>query len=131
MDTRLGKKVQEAIDKHKNDPLKVLSVLRQIADEQYEEDQRIAAAAIGEDTDSFPKVCPVTGKEILDDCHITIEFGYGSDKDCTTYTFSPVADEVGKKVLETIGSMLQSGNIEEFGQDVMDETFGFNDNTSK
>jgi hypothetical protein len=128
MDTGLGKRVQEAIDKHKDDPLKVLSVLKQLSDEQYAQDQRIAAEAIGEDPDAFPKVCPVTGKEVLDDCHITIEFGYGSDKDCTTYTFSPVADAVGKKVLETIGSMLQSGNIEEFGQDVMDEMFGFKDN---
>jgi hypothetical protein len=127
MDTGLGKRLQEAIDKHKHNPLKMLSVLTQLADEQYEEDQRIAAESIGEDTDSFPKVCPVTGKEILDDCHITIEFGYGSDKDCTTYTFSPVADEVGKKVLESIGSMLKTGNIEEFGQDVMDETFGRDD----
>jgi hypothetical protein len=132
MDSGLKKRIQDAIDKHRDnrseyDERWLIEVLGEIADEQYEENLQAMESALGEDSDSFPKVCPVTGKEILDDCHITIEFGYGSDKDCTTYTFSPVADEVGKKVLESIGSMLKTGNIEEFGQDVMDETFGRND----
>jgi hypothetical protein len=70
-------------------------------------------------------ICPVTGREdMIDDCHITIEFGYGSDKDLTTYTFSPVHDIVGKKVLELIQSMMPCGSVEEFGEDVMDEYFG-------
>ena len=61
---------------------------------------------------------------MIDDCHITIEFGYGSDKDLTTYTFSPVHDEVGKKVLAYIQSISEKGvNIENFARDVMDETF--------
>ena len=69
--------------------------------------------------------CPITGRDdMIDDCHITIEFGYGSDKDLTTYTFSPVHDEVGKKVLELIQSMMPCGSVEEFGEDVMDEYFG-------
>ena len=56
--------------------------------------------------------CPVTGRDdMIDDCHITIEFGYGSDKDLTTYTFSPVHDEVGKKVLELIQKMMPSNFI--------------------
>ena len=55
---------------------------------------------------------------MIDDCHITIEFGYGSDKDLTTYTFSPVHDIVGKKVLELIQSMMPCGSVEEFGEDV-------------
>ena len=69
--------------------------------------------------------CPITNKEdMIDDCHITIEFGYGSDKDLTTYTFSPVHDEVGKKVLAYIQSISEKGvNIENFARDVMDETF--------
>ena len=69
--------------------------------------------------------CPITGRDdMIDDCHITIEFGYGSDKDLTTYTFSPVHDVVGKKVLELIQSMMPCGSVEEFGEDVMDEYFG-------
>ena len=69
--------------------------------------------------------CPITGRDdMIDDCHITIEFGYGSDKDLTTYTFSPVHDEVGKKVLELIQSLMPCGSVEEFGEDVMDEYFG-------
>jgi len=69
--------------------------------------------------------CPITNKEdVIDDCHITIEFGYGSDKDLTTYTFSPVHDEVGKKVLAYIQSISEKGfDIENFARDVMDETF--------
>ena len=69
--------------------------------------------------------CPITNKEdMIDDCHITIEFGYGSDKDLTTYTFSPVHDEVGKKVLAYIQSISEKGvDVENFARDVMDETF--------
>ena len=69
--------------------------------------------------------CPITGREdMIDDCHITIEFGYGSDQDLTTYTFSPVHDEVGKKVLELIQSMMPCGAVDEFGEDVMEGYFG-------
>ena len=69
--------------------------------------------------------CPVTNREdMIDDCYIKVEFGYGSDKDLTTYTFSPVHDEVGKKVLALIQKMMPCGSVEEFGEDVMDEYFG-------
>ena len=69
--------------------------------------------------------CPITNKEdMIDDCHITIEFGYGSDKDLTTYTFSPVHDEVGKKALAYIQSISEEGvDVENFARGVMDETF--------
>jgi hypothetical protein len=68
--------------------------------------------------------CPITNKDVLDDCHIVIEFGYGSDKDCTTYKFSPVHDEVGKKVVAYIQSLMPKGHsVEDFGIDVMDELF--------
>lgn len=69
-------------------------------------------------------VCPITNKDVLDDCHIVIEFGYGSDKDMTTYKFSPVHDEVGKKVVAYIQSLMPKGHsVEEFGRNVMDELF--------
>jgi hypothetical protein len=68
--------------------------------------------------------CPITNKDVLDDCHIAIEFGYGSDKDMTTYKFSPVHDEVGKKVVAYIQSLMPKGHsVEEFGRNVMDELF--------
>ena len=83
--------------------------------------------------------CPITNREdMIDDCHIVIEFGYGSSKDCMTYTFSPVHDEVGQKVLEFIDSMIERNYrdhptlgvqmedrpcVEDFGKDVMDELF--------
>ena len=70
--------------------------------------------------------CPITNREdMIDDCHITIEFGYGSDKDLTTYTFSPVHNEVGKKVLALIQLLMPEGeSVEDFGKDEMDEYFG-------
>ena len=73
-------------------------------------------------------VCPVTDrKDVIDDCYITIEFGYGSDKDMTTYHFNKVQDSVGKKVLETIQSMMPEGrSVEDFGRDTMAEHFDEN-----
>ena len=73
-------------------------------------------------------VCPVTdSKDVIDDCYITIEFGYGSDKDMTTYRFNKVQDEVGKKVLEVIQSMMPEGrSVEDFGRDTMAEHFDEN-----
>lgn len=70
--------------------------------------------------------CPVTGRlDMIDDCYVTIEFGYGSDKDMTTYNLGPVHDSVGKKVLDAIQSMLPAGkSVEEFGKDVMEEELG-------
>ncbi len=68
--------------------------------------------------------CPITNKDVLDDCHITIEFGYGSDKDMMTYLFSPVHDEVGKKVISYIESLMPKGHsVEDFSTDVMNDLF--------
>ena len=70
--------------------------------------------------------CPVTNREdVIDDCYITIEFGYGSDKDLWTYRFNTIHDSVGKKVLEAIQSMMPEGkSVEDFGENVMEEYFG-------
>ena len=73
--------------------------------------------------------CPISNKEdMIDDCHITIEFGYGSDKDLWTYTFSPVHDEVGKSVLKFLQtiSVNKNFNVEDFGRDIMEQEFGKN-----
>jgi hypothetical protein len=96
--------------------------------------------------DELLQRCPITNEEVLDDCHITIEFGYGSDLDCMTYKFSPVHDSVGKKVLKTIDSMIKGSceehpilgvqiknrqSVEDFGKDVMNEVFGLEDEDIK
>ena len=69
--------------------------------------------------------CPVTDREdMIDDCYIKVEFGFGSDKDLMTYRFGPVHDEVGKKVLEAIQSVMpKNRSVEEFGEDEMDDYF--------
>ena len=66
-------------------------------------------------------VCPITDREdVIDDCYITIEFGYGSDKDMMTYHFNKVHDSVGKKVLEAIQSLMPEGrSVEDFGVDTL------------
>ena len=70
--------------------------------------------------------CPITDREdMIDDCYITIEFGYGSEKDCWTYKFHPVHDSVGIEVLKTIQSMAKKGvDVDDFGKDEMDDIFG-------
>lgn len=70
-------------------------------------------------------ICPVTDrKDVIDDCYITIEFGYGSDKDMTTYNFNTVHDSVGKMVLDSIQSLMPKGrSVEDFSRGVMDESF--------
>ena len=74
--------------------------------------------------DTLDQTCPITNKEVLDDCHIVIEFGYGSDLDMTTYTFSTIHDEVGKKVVAYIQSLMPQGHsVEEFSTNVMEELF--------
>jgi hypothetical protein len=72
--------------------------------------------------------CPVTNrKDMIDDCYIEIQFGYGSDKDMMTYKFGPVHDIVGKKVLEAIQSLMIDGkSVEDFGRDTIAEEFDEN-----
>ena len=71
--------------------------------------------------------CPVTDREdMVDDCYIEIQFGYGSDKDMWTYRFGDkhgaVHDVVGKKVLEAIQSLMPEGkSVEDFGEDTLAE----------
>ena len=69
--------------------------------------------------------CPVTGRaDVIDDCYITVEFGYGSDKDMMTYHFNTVHDSGGKKVLEAIQSIMEEGkSVEDFGRDTLAEHF--------
>lgn len=43
--------------------------------------------------------CPITGQVVEDDCHIKIEYGYGSPKDMMTYKFGPVSHDAGEMVL--------------------------------
>jgi len=64
--------------------------------------------------------CPVTGMSTIDDCHIEIQFGYGSDMDMWTFKFSSVNDVVGKKVLEVIQSLMSEGkSVDDFGKDTL------------
>ena len=62
---------------------------------------------------------------VIDDCHITIEFGYGSTSDFKTYIFTPVCDKIGKQIINYIQFMMPDGEkVEDFAEDTMDEYFG-------
>ena len=67
--------------------------------------------------------CPITDRDdMIDDCYIEIQFGYGSDKDMWTYNFGPVHDVVGKKVLEAIQSLMPEGkSVDDCGEDTLSE----------
>ena len=52
--------------------------------------------------------CDVTGMNRIDDCYITIEFGYGSTRDMETFKFD-VCDHVGQLVLKYINNMYSNG----------------------
>lgn len=70
------------------------------------------------------KKCPITNYDVIDDCHIRIEFGYGSDLDLTTYEFSAVSDQVGKALLKTIQDMMIGDqSIKQFSRDTIHEEF--------
>ncbi len=77
-------------------------------------------------TEEFFPRCPVTGREdMIDDCYIEIQFGYGSDRDMWTYNFGPVHDMVGKSVLDLIQSFMDTAeppiakSVDEFGVDTL------------
>lgn len=70
------------------------------------------------------KKCPITNDDVIDDCHIRIEFGYGSDLDLMTYEFSAVSDQVGKALLKTIQDMMiDDQSVEQFSRDTTHEEF--------
>ena len=66
--------------------------------------------------------CAITGVDkVIDDCHVTIEFGYGSSKDLHTYQFSPITERSGVDILDYIQKVLDENgtgkSIEDFRTD--------------
>jgi len=54
--------------------------------------------------------CAITDSEdVIDDCYIEIQFGYGSPRDLETYNFGPVLHEVGEDILQYIVSKMSKG----------------------
>ena len=80
-------------------------------------------------SDELDEKCPVTGRDdMIDDCYIEIQFGYGSDKDMWTYKFGPVHDTVGKGVLNLVQSYMDTAkppiarSVDDFGEDTLAAT---------
>ena len=66
--------------------------------------------------------CAITGVDkVIDDCHVTIEFGYGSSKDLHTYQFSPITERTGVDILNYIQGLLNAAgggkSVEHFRTD--------------
>jgi hypothetical protein len=54
------------------------------------------------------RTCAITNKnDVIDDCYIKLEFGYGSKRDMETYSFGPVRDKTAEKILQYIGTLLK------------------------
>ena len=54
--------------------------------------------------------CAVTdSEEVIDDCYIELQFGYGSPRDLETYNFGPVLHGVGEDILAYIVSRMAKG----------------------
>jgi hypothetical protein len=52
--------------------------------------------------------CAITNKkDVIDDCYIQLNFGYGSRRDMETYKFGPVRDKTAEKILQYIGKQLK------------------------
>ena len=60
--------------------------------------------------------CVVTDSEdVIDDCYIEIQFGYGSPRDLETYNFGAVKHEIGEDILKYIVSrMAEDKKLEDF-----------------
>ena len=60
--------------------------------------------------------CAVTDSiDVIDDCYIEIQFGYGSPRDLETYYFGPVLHDVGEDILQYIVSRMAKGKkLEDF-----------------
>lgn len=62
--------------------------------------------------------CIVTNQPTLEtECEITIEFGYGSPRDLTKYTFTPVSHDAGVRVLQFI-QRLSAKDTEQFKREI-------------
>ena len=60
--------------------------------------------------------CAVTDSEdVIDDCYIEVQFGYGSPRDLETYNFGAVKHEIGEGILKYIVSRMAEGKkLEDF-----------------
>ena len=52
--------------------------------------------------------CDLSDKPMLNDCHVKLEFGYGSDIDGSVYHID-MTDELGHKVLDYIQTLYTNG----------------------
>ena len=68
--------------------------------------------------------CVFTNNDVINDCYITVEFGFGAVKDGLSYKFGPVVEEVGESVLNLLQSKLPTDvNIKQFEHNDMEELF--------
>lgn len=66
---------------------------------------------------SNPKCVLSDSDDVIDDCYIRIDFGYGSKRDLERYTFGPITDELGEEILQFIASKTNKP-LDEFKTDI-------------
>lgn len=68
-------------------------------------------------------VCIFTGEDVIDDCYVKIDFGYGANKDGMLYEFGPVSEQVGDELLNLLQHKLKSGSISDYGKETFHTEF--------
>ena len=68
-------------------------------------------------------VCIFTGNDVIDDCYIKIDYGYGANKDGMLYEFGPVSEQVGDELLESLQNKLKSGSISDYSKETFHTEF--------
>lgn len=68
-------------------------------------------------------VCIFTGEDVIDDCYVRIDYGYGANKDGLLYEFGPVSEQVGDELLELLQLKLKSGSITDYRKDTFNTQF--------
>ena len=85
-----------------------LELLTNLVDKLSDDFVQNANETMNNDTE-LDHQCDITNASKIDDCNITIEFGYGSNRDMQTFSFPSVSDGVGESVLKFINDSFTNG----------------------
>jgi hypothetical protein len=68
-------------------------------------------------------VCIFTGDNVINDCYVRIDYGYGANKDGTLYEFGPISEEIGDEILDLLQHKLKDGDISDHRKETFHASF--------